>query len=37
MGTVKDVLSNVENYYAEENNVTQMSASYKVKHAAHGH
>jgi len=32
---VKDVLSNPENYNVEESNDTLMSASYKVKHAAH--
>ena len=32
---VKDVLSNAENYNVEESNDTLMTATYKVKHAAH--
>jgi len=34
-GAVKDVLSNPENYNVEESNDTLMTATYKVKHAAH--
>lgn len=34
-GAVKDVLSNAENYNVEESNDSLMSATYKVKHAAH--
>jgi hypothetical protein len=34
-GAVKDVLSNAENYNVEESSDNLMSASYKVKHAAH--
>jgi hypothetical protein len=34
-GAVKDTLSNAENYNVEESNDNLMSASYKVKHAAH--
>jgi hypothetical protein len=34
-GAVKDVLGNAENYNVEESSDTLMSASYKVKHAAH--
>ena len=32
---VKDVLSNAENYNVEDSNDTLMTATYKVKHAAH--
>jgi hypothetical protein len=34
-GAVKDTLSNPENYSIEESDDTQMTAAYKVKHAAH--
>ena len=34
-GAVKDVLGNAENYNVEESSDNLMSASYKVKHAAH--
>ena len=34
-GAVKDVLSVAENYNVEESNDTLMTATYKVKHAAH--
>jgi hypothetical protein len=34
-GAVKDVLSNAENYDVQESSDTLMTASYKVKHAAH--
>ena len=34
-GAVKDVLGNAENYNVEESSDTLMSATYKVKHAAH--
>ena len=34
-GAVKDVLGNAENYTVEESSDTLMSATYKVKHAAH--
>ncbi len=34
-GAVKDVLSNAENYNVEESNDSLMTATYKVKHAAH--
>jgi hypothetical protein len=34
-GAVKDTLSNPENYSVEESDDAQMTAAYKVKHAAH--
>ena len=34
-GAVKNVLGNAENYNVEESSDTLMSATYKVKHAAH--
>ncbi len=34
-GAVKDTLSNAENYDVTESDDKQMTASYKVKHAAH--
>ena len=34
-GAVKDVLGNAENYNVEDSNDTLMTATYKVKHAAH--
>jgi hypothetical protein len=34
-GAVKDTLSNPENYSVEQSDDTQMTAAYKVKHAAH--
>jgi len=34
-GAVKDTLSNAENYNVEDSNDTLMTATYKVKHAAH--
>ena len=34
-GAVKDNLSNPENYSVEESDDAQMTAAYKVKHAAH--
>jgi hypothetical protein len=34
-GAVKDTLSIAENYNVEESNDTLMTATYKVKHAAH--
>jgi hypothetical protein len=34
-GAVKDVLSNAENYNVEDSNDALMTATYKVKHAAH--
>jgi hypothetical protein len=34
-GAVKDVLSNAENYNVQDQNDALMTATYKVKHAAH--